>query len=193
MNNTNTDDFNINDVIHRIKLQMSFEEFFIFVTDMLFSANEESYNELFDFVNEFYDVYSEKALNYLREFIIMEKMWYCTPSDSNKLKESDMQKDIINHFNDYFPNYTLIQNEYTLPSIGRIDILAKDNVSDRDVIIELKIGHRNPTQQLISYGSQFDNPILIGITEEPISDKMRHSGITYLVYKDLCSKICKPE
>ena len=178
------DDFDINDVIRRIKVQLSFDEFFILIMDIAICGDHPPYGELFEFINEFYDTYNPHALIYLKTLITTEKLWW-THNKSNTIKESDMQNDIIDHFNDYFPNYRFVQKEYPLPSIGRIDILAQDSISGRDVIMELKVGHKNPTQQLLSYGTQFNNPILIGITEELLPTRLTNSDIIYLIYDDL--------
>ena len=70
--------------------------------------------------------------------------------------------------------------------IGRIDIFAK--YGDIPVIIELKKGRKNPNTQLIAYGSKFENPILIGITENELSDKYKEPNIIYYTFAQLKSK-----
>ena len=78
-----------------------------------------------------------------------------------------------------------MQTEVPVPNIGgRIDILARDKNSSRDVLIELKIENRNPTKQLIAYGSQYSNPILIGISTKKFSDT-GNMGILHYTYNEL--------
>ena len=94
--------------------------------------------------------------------------------------EKQMQSEIIDNFNNLFPQYTFVQKEYKVPS-GRVDILAKDK-ENRNVIIELKLPKYNPNRQLLDYENYFDNPIMIGITQEPLSNKIKRESITYYTY-----------
>ena len=93
--------------------------------------------------------------------------------------ESRIKNKIVDNFNKYFKDYTLVKTEYQLPDKRRIDILAKDNISGRDVVIELKstTGY-NTNPQLLHYGSFFKNPILIGVN---------HSGkkLKNIIYMDI--------
>lgn len=75
----------------------------------------------------------------------------------------EIQKDIIENFNIIFPNYEFVGKEISVKNIGKIDILAKDKKSKKDVIIEIKSNNQSPIQQLISYSYDFKNPILIAI------------------------------
>ena len=47
------------------------------------------------------------------------------------------------------------------------------------------IERKNPNQQLLSYGSNFDNPILIGITETPFDNGSKIDGIEYYTFSEL--------
>ena len=58
------------------------------------------------------------------------------------------------------PYIKLLKN---LPLIEAGEVQAVEKETNRDVIIELKIGKCNPNNQLLSYGYYFFNPILIGI------------------------------
>lgn len=68
-------------------------------------------------------------------------------------------------------------------TIPTIDILAKSG--EQFVIIELKAGRKNPNKQLIAYASKYKNPILIGITEEPLPEDSIFQGIQYFLFSDL--------
>ena len=70
----------------------------------------------------------------------------------------------------------------------RIDLLAKEPCSGRDVIVELKLGAGNPTTQLVRYAKYFSDPILIGVTEKHVVGKRVHSDIQYFTYSELNKK-----
>lgn len=82
-----------------------------------------------------------------------------------KHTEEYLQDYIIKNFDTIFPDYKFKAKEYYLKSKERIDILAEEKYTHRDVIIELKSFYekRDTNKQLISYGKNFNNPILIGI------------------------------
>lgn len=103
--------------------------------------------------------------------------------------EKQMQQEIIDNFSKLFPQYTFIKKEYRVPS-GRIDILAKDKNND-DVIIELKLNKKNPNRQLLDYENYFNNPTLIGITQEKLSDKIKKTNIIYYTYDNESKEIEK--
>ncbi len=104
---------------------------------------------------------------------------------NNEICEKEYHKYILNNFNQIFPNYILQESEFKIEGIGRIDILAKDKNTNREVIIELKTKKQNPSKQLLAYSKDFENPILIGITEKEINIKSRIDGILYFTYKEL--------
>jgi hypothetical protein len=104
---------------------------------------------------------------------------------NNEISEKEYHKYILDNFNQIFPDYILQESEFKIEGVGRIDILAKDKNTDREVIIELKTKKQNPTKQLLAYSKDFENPILIGITEKEINMKSRIEGILYFTYQEL--------
>ena len=100
--------------------------------------------------------------------------------------EALIKECIINNFNIIFPNYSFIKEEYEVKSIGKIDILAKDNISNRDIIIEIKKDTSNPNKQLLAYSKGFNNPILIGITN--MNEKHYLDNIIYIKLKDILNE-----
>jgi len=95
--------------------------------------------------------------------------------------ECDLEKYIINNFDNLFPDYKFINNQHKIVGVGVIDILAHDKKSKRPVIIEIKRRGFSPNRQLIAYGSQFDNPILVGVTEQEVSEKL--DSVIYKIIK----------
>ena len=107
--------------------------------------------------------------------------------DKRKYGREALIKDyIINNFNTIFPNYSFIKDEYEIKGIGKVDILAKDNVNNRDVIIEIKKDTSNPNKQLLAYSKGFNNPILIGITN--MNEKHYLDNIIYIKLKDILNE-----
>lgn len=94
-------------------------------------------------------------------FINMKSKKYDNRKYGNEIL---IKKYIIKNFNIIFPNYVFVKDEFIVKNIGKIDILAKDSISGRDVIIEIKKNKENPNKQLLAYSKGFNNPILIGIT-----------------------------
>lgn len=98
--------------------------------------------------------------------------------------ESHYHDHIVNNFSTHFPPYEFINNEVvTSDGADRIDILAKCKETGRDVIIELKLGGKSAHKQLRSYAYEFENPILINVSEDEVGNK--RDGITYITYKDI--------
>jgi hypothetical protein len=116
------------------------------------------------------------------DYILLESIqsYYCY---LNEKSEYNLRKKVIEKFNTLFPNYKLIKQEYTIKNKLRIDILAYDNISKRQVIFELKKGNFNPNKQLSKYAQYFNNPILICISEECVKDKK--DNIKYLLFSEL--------
>lgn len=116
----------------------------------------------------------------------LASVWLSYKGNDRKSGKSEFNyhKAIVDNFNDYFQDYTIIGNEVvTDDGADRIDILAKCNKTGRDVIIELKIGGKSAHKQLRSYAYEFENPILINLSEDDVNNK--RDGITYLTYKEL--------
>lgn len=129
--------------------------------------------------------YDARALEYMmRQFELLYHYRHRDVVPEEKT-EKGMQKYIIKHFGEIFPLYSFVKAEYPIAGVGRVDILARDE-HGRDVVIELKKGRANPTRQLLDYATAFDRPILIGITEAPLSNKSKREGINYLIFTDLC-------
>lgn len=104
---------------------------------------------------------------------------------NNEISEREYHKYILDNFNQIFPNYILQESEFKIEGVGRIDILEKDKNTNREVIIEVKTKKQNPSKQLLAYSKDFENPILIGITEKEINIKSRIDGILYFTFKEL--------
>ena len=104
---------------------------------------------------------------------------------NNDVSEKEYHKYILEHFNKIFPDYIFQKSEFIIEGVGRIDILAKDKNTNREVIIELKTKKQNPSKQLLAYSKDFMNPILIGITEKEINIRSKIEGILYFTYEEL--------
>ena len=133
----------------------------------------------------FYEKFNSRAIDYLKDYVYFQKDWWYGKKPREK-SEADYKERIVENFDKIFTNYDLVQSEKDI-SIGRVDILAKDRASNRDVIIELKVGNKNPTLQLLAYGCKFIDPILIGITEKPLNKESKVDGILYYTYEELIS------
>lgn len=138
-------------------------------------------------LRNYYFKYGVETITYLIDSIHAEMTLPCNSVEARKFSESVMRKEILNNFNKIFPDFYNIETEKSVGGIGRIDIYAEKG--ERPVIIELKINKKNPNQQLISYGAAFKNPILIGITELPLDEKQKVSGIKYYSLLELKEEI----
>lgn len=126
--------------------------------------------------------YLNLVTNFSREYLY-KCIKSCQKEQENKLTEKIIKDYIISNFNKIFPNYTFIGTEIPIKNIGRIDILALDNISKRDVIIEIKKGTENPNKQLLAYSHNFDNYILVGITN--MKKELYLDEIKYYTLKDI--------
>lgn len=131
-------------------------------------------------VNEIYYTSSGLALEQL---IFHEKFYKRDEKEIKKNLEKDYQNKIINEWSkiNQFKNYNFIASEYKIGT-GRIDILANCNITNRPIIIELKINKKRPDRQLLCYSTYFKNPILIGISDIKFKNT---NNIIYYTYDEL--------
>jgi RecB family endonuclease NucS len=149
----------------------TFEKFFTKVSKIKLDIREkEEFDDLCLAIESMRLIYNFDigACAYLKDSLLAEYVMRVYGSPTNNLKEVDMSDYIVQNFNKIFPDYKFIKREEPVEPIGRIDILANDNITKRPVIIELKVKKKNPNTQLLAYGENFNNPILIGITEEEL-------------------------
>lgn len=128
------------------------------------------------------DFFAVQSQVYLCDLLDMQIALLSQVNKDVHIRESVYQKEVCQNFSKYFPNYMFVQCEYTIPTIGIIDIFATCKTDNRPVAIELKTKNNNPTKQLIAYGTAFTNPILIGITEIKLDPKLKSSQIQYYTY-----------
>lgn len=166
----------------------NFEDFFIKVSELKIHFNRTSLRILLnELENKIYlKKFNIKSIIYLKDSIIAEMTLGCKNIINNDFSEKEMKECIIKNFSKIFPNYQYLGQEVKVKNIGRIDILAKDNLSNKDVIIELKLKNKNPNIQLLAYSKEYNNPILIGITEEKVKEI---AGIKYLLFKNILENL----
>ena len=114
-------------------------------------------------------------------------------SRSEKSNREELYKiKIIDNFDLIFPYYQYIGTEVKTKAGGFIDILAIDRSSKKHVIMELKLGAKNCARQLYGYAVDFEDPVLISITELDVKNKQ--NDIIYLTTNelDLCVTMHKP-
>lgn len=170
----------------------TFEKFFTKVSKIKLDIKEkEEFDDLCLAIESMRLLYNFDltACIYLKDSIISERVMRIQGSSNGDLKESEMSDYIVENFNKIFPNYKFIKREEPIEPIGRIDILANDNITKRTVVIELKVKKKNPNTQLLAYGKNYKNPILIGITEDELDKKKKLSNITYMNFHQIKS-IC---
>ncbi|MEH1739772.1 hypothetical protein V6948_06220 [Fusobacterium varium] len=162
----------------------NFEDFFIKVSKLKVNFNRTNLKILLNELdNEIYlRKFNVASIVYLKDSIVGEMTLGCKNIINNDFSEKEMKQYVIKNFSRIFPNYHYLGQEIEVKNIGRIDILAKDNLSNKHVIIELKLKNKNPNAQLLAYSRKYDNPILIGITEEKTKEI---NGIKYLLFKNL--------
>lgn len=170
-------------IIKKLFPKDTFTEFFVAVSEMKVEFDFEELRVLKNVVKEFCVKFDYAAITYLCDSILAEAALPCKQPEGRDFSESKMRNEILNNFSSIFPDYKFICTEKPIGGIGRIDIYAL--CGDRSVIIELKQGRRNPNGQLIAYGSKFSDPILIGITEEELSEECKIEGITYFSFNEL--------
>lgn len=181
--NFDTQTVSARELHERLNKLNDFKEFFIEVSKMKISMEFEELKILQKVVKSFNFKFGNDAVIYLSDSISAEIALPFNSLEARKASEQEMKEQIVNNFNSIFPDYTFVCCEKQVGGIGRIDIYAL--YGDRSVIIELKTGNKNPNTQLLAYGSKFENPILIGITEQDISDERKIEGITYFIFSEL--------
>jgi RecB family endonuclease NucS len=168
----------------------TFEKFFVKVSKIKLAIREkEEFDDLYLAIESMRLLYKFDltACIYLKDSVMSERVMRLLGTSNNDLKEKEMSDYIVDNFTKIFPNYTFVKREVPVEPIGRIDILAKDTNTDKPVIMELKIKKKNPNTQLLAYGKNYKNPILIGITEDELDKKKKLSNITYMHFSQIKS------
>ena len=162
-----------------------FEEFFIKVCEFKCSFEQKDLRVLRDVIKTFVFRFHGDAITYLTDSITTEMLLPCKQDVSPEVKEKELQNELLNNFNNAFPEYKLLGSEIPVKGVGRIDILAEDMASGRPIIMELKVKSKSPNKQLIAYASGYENPILIGITENSLQTESKYKGIYYYTFGEL--------
>ena len=99
--------------------------------------------------------------------------------------ESYYHKELALSFEKYLPEYSLLSSEMKISKTDtdRIDLYARCKETHKDVIIELKLGAKSAHKQLRSYAWEFDEPILVNISEQEV--KTKREGIRYLTFNEI--------
>ena len=165
----------------------TFNEFFVAVSKLKVELGKAELKMLSNELDNI--IYSEKFGNqemvYLKDSVIAERTLPCKSYNQREFTEKEMQNYIVKNFVKIFPNYIFVTKEKVVPNVGRIDIFAVEKSTRRAVIIELKKGAKNPNTQLLAYSQHFDNPVLIGSTENITSEA---DGINYILFKEICNE-----
>lgn len=173
----------MNDLKQQLDNCKNFKDFFITVCKIKVSCEFDDLLTLLHLLNAYIPTYGGKAIVYLKDCIQTEMVLPCKSKEAIIQAEKEMQKEIANNFHFVFPKYTFVCIEKKVNGIGRIDIFAL--YDKRPVIIELKTKRRSPNSQLLAYATKFEDPILIGITQEAIAEENKIPGINYLVFDEL--------
>jgi hypothetical protein len=176
------------EMIKNLESKVDFKEFFIEVSKYRVDMIGEELKILIDIIDSFSEKFGYEAIIYLKDSILTEKLLPCKSSNEREYHEKEFVEELKKDFKVIFPDYEIIKNEYFVFGIGRIDILAKEKSTNRDIIIEIKAKNNNPNKQLISYSSEFENPILIGITEQELNRNQKLEGIIYYTYEEIRSR-----
>ncbi len=107
------------------------------------------------------------------------------PVGDRRYAEAFVVDRIVQGFEDIFPELVFVGKEVWIGEDMRVDILARELLSGRDVIMEVKLGARDPTKQLLKYARGFSNPVLLGITEKQLRAGNRNARIEYVTFGDL--------
>lgn len=161
----------------------NFTEFFIACSELKSALNNADLRILAQAIYEYSEIYGLRTIILLAETLYADLNLPYRSIKARECTEAKMKKEILDNFDKIFPGCDHIEEEKYVKGIGKIDIYAEKN--GRPIIIELKIDRKNPNQQLLSYGSNFDNPILIGITETPFDNGSKIDGIEYYTFSEL--------
>lgn len=161
----------------------NFTEFFIACSELKSVLNNADLKILAQVIYEYSEIYGLRTIILLAETLYDDLNLPYRSIEARECTEAKMKKEILDNFDKIFPGCDNIEEEKYVKGIGKIDIYAEKN--GRPIIIELKIDRKNPNQQLLSYGSNFDNPILIGITETPFDNGRKIDGIEYYTFSEL--------
>ena len=101
------------------------------------------------------------------------------------LTEQEYEQKIVSNFSEIeqFKRYEFVNNQVKSQHGDKIDILAKDIVSHRPVIIEIKRGGKSGHKQLRSYAISYKNPVLINVSVQEV--KHKRPDIIYHTIDDL--------
>jgi RecB family endonuclease NucS len=114
---------------------LNFEEFFIEICKLKVKANVKELRELRKIVTHS-KRFSLESRIYLSDCIdieIVDQMQSEKANGTNE-SESDMKKKVVKNFNNMFPNYEFVKEEFMVPT-GRIDIFAHEKQTNRPVVI----------------------------------------------------------
>ena len=163
----------------------SFEDLFLYVADYSWISPKETLAELIKEIRKI-DFIGDMAISKLVEFIdrvgYFHGFSFKPASGTNEnapYLEKDYEADVIANFKDIFPGYLFIKNQKVVGK-DRLDIYAKEKITGRDVIIEIKLGSKNPRKQLMRYAFYFDKPILVSLTQKECSQK--NPNVIYVVW-----------
>jgi hypothetical protein len=169
-----------NDVFRRFHNTFTIENFIALYEYFL----DLDHGKSFKYINSLVDA---KFIPFNLGDILKEHSTYTTLRrehiENKDVSENDLASYLLNSICK-IENIVLSKKEYVIDGIGRIDLYGKTD-SGRDVIIECKLRNKNPNRQLLAYAAQFNDPILIGVTEYPIIKKYRLPCINYFTYYEL--------
>lgn len=141
------------------------------------AINRIFFSLLNNFRSQFGDFYIDMLMEVFAEAAYVAQ-------DDRQYKEADYVRMIADGFSDIFPELTLVKREAVFESF-RLDLLAKEPRSGRDVLFEVKLGAADPTPQLLEYAAFFSQPILIGVTEKKLPERRKHADVFYFSYFEL--------
>lgn len=166
----------------RLRSIASFEELFVLLTGYLPAAHRSEARAILFLLNRFRGRFQDQAVDGLIDL--------CAPyalipvQERRRMTEPEYRRHIVRSFADYFPGYRYVGQEVQADG-RRIDILAEQSDIGRKAVIELKTRDVDPCPQLQEYAAQFDDPVLIGVTELPPVRPASDRRITVLQYRDL--------